>query len=50
MDEVRVFGYCECCGNKITDESDEYFVNDEGEIFCSTECVLEHYGIIKIET
>lgn len=49
MDEIRVFGYCECCGNTITDEGDEYFTNDEGEVFCCAECVLEHYDIIKVE-
>lgn len=53
--EIRVFGYCECCGNKITDEdkeydeNKEYYVNDDGEVFCSVECVCEHYGITKIE-
>lgn len=49
MDEIRIFGYCECCGNTITDEGEAYFTNDEGEVFCSAECVLEHYDIIKVE-
>ena len=49
MDEVRVFGYCECCGNKVTDDGDEYYVNADGEVFCSIECVCEHYGITKVE-
>ena len=49
MDEVRIFGYCECCGSKITDEGEEYFANAEGEVFCSTDCILEHYGIMRIE-
>ena len=49
MDEPRNFGYCENCGEKITDDSDEYYVNDDGEVFCSIECVLEHYSIEKIE-
>lgn len=49
MDEIRMFGYCECCGNPITDEKKIYFANDEGEVFCCAECVLEHYGIIKVE-
>jgi hypothetical protein len=49
MDEVRVFGYCECCGDKITDNNDEYYVNADGEVFCGIECVLEHYGVIKLE-
>ena len=50
MDDVRVFGYCECCGNKITDEGEEYYADSEGRVFCSAECVCEHYGLIKVET
>lgn len=51
MDETRVFGYCENenCGDPITDEGGEYYVNDDGEVFCCIECVLEHYGITKLE-
>ena len=49
MDEIRVFGYCTCCENKITDEIDEYYINSDGEIFCSVECCLEHYSIVKLE-
>ena len=49
MDEVRVFGYCENCGYEVTDENDEYFVNDDGEIFCCVDCICEAYGITKIE-
>ena len=49
MDEIRVFGNCECCGEEITDESDEYYVNEDGEVFCCVECMMEHYGIVKVE-
>lgn len=49
MDEVRVFGYCENCGEKITDKSDEYYVTDDGKVLCSVECVLEYHSITKIE-
>lgn len=49
MDEVRVFGYCEECGNKITDKDKEYYVNSDGEVFCCVECVMEHDGVTKIE-
>jgi hypothetical protein len=49
MDEIRVLGYCECCGNQITDEDDYHYVNENGEMFCSVECVCEHYGVIKRE-
>ena len=49
MDEIRVFGICECCGNKITDKYEEYYVDSEGRTFCSIECCLEHHGLIKVE-
>lgn len=49
MDDVRLFGYCEHCGEKVTDQSDEYYVTDDGKVFCSVECCLEHYGVTKIE-
>jgi hypothetical protein len=49
MGEVRMMGYCECCNNKVTDEYEEYYVNDDGIVFCSCECCLEYYGITKVE-
>lgn len=49
MDEVRIFGYCAECGEKITDESADYYCNDEGEVFCTIECVMEHYGVHRLE-
>ena len=49
MDEIRIFGYCECCGNKITDEGEEYYVDSEGRAFCSVECVLDAHGVAKVE-
>ena len=49
MDEIRVFGYCECCGNQVTDESEEHYMSDDGKVFCDIECVLEHYGVIRLE-
>ena len=49
MDETRSFGYCENCGEKITDENEEYYVDSEGNVFCSIECVCEKFGITKVE-
>ena len=51
MDErdVRYFGRCENCEDDVTDEGGEYFVNDDGEVFCCLDCALEHHGIIRIE-
>jgi hypothetical protein len=47
--EVRVFGYCEECGNKVTDEYEEYYMGSSGEVFCCAECALEHYSVTKAE-
>jgi hypothetical protein len=49
MDEIRVFGYCECCGNEVTSEYEEYYVDSEGRVFCSVECILDTYGLTKVE-
>jgi hypothetical protein len=49
MDEIRVFGRCEYCGEEVTDELEEYYVNDYGEVFCSVECICQHYGVTKLE-
>lgn len=48
--EIRVFGRCIECEDEVTDEGNEYYVNDDGEIFCSIDCVCEHYGLTIIET
>ena len=49
MDEIRVFGYCENCGEAVTDECEEYYITDDGLVFCSCECLCEAYGITKVE-
>ena len=47
--EVRIFGYCTECTGEVTDEGGEYYVNDDGEVFCCLDCCLEHCGITRIE-
>lgn len=49
MDELRIYGYCENCGNEVTNQGDEYYISEDGKVFCSVECICEHYGITKIE-
>jgi ribosomal protein L24E len=49
MDEIRVFGECECCGNEVTDRDGEYYITDDGKVFCSIECVCEAYRVTKVE-
>ena len=47
--EVRIFGYCKYCEEDVTDEEGEYFVNDDGEVFCCLDCICAHYGLTRIE-
>ena len=49
MDEIRKFGECECCRNEVDDSGGEYYVDSEGRVYCSVECVCEKFGIVKIE-
>lgn len=49
MDEIRIFGYCENCGEKIDDSYDEYYITDDGKVFCSVECLCQNYGVTKME-
>ena len=49
MDDMRIFGICECCGNEVTDNDEEYYVSDDGHVFCSVECALAHCGVTKVE-
>lgn len=49
MDENRTFGKCECCDNEVTDRDEEYYVDSEGRVFCCVECMLEHFGVAKVE-
>lgn len=49
MDDVKILGICEVCGNEITDEDERYFLSEDGYVFCSVECALEHCKITVIE-
>ena len=49
MDEIRVFGTCECCTNEVTNKDGEYYVDADGRVFCSIECACECHSIAKIE-
>ena len=49
MDEERVIAHCEECGNEITNNDSEIYVDQDGNYFDSIECILEHYNIVKLE-
>jgi endogenous inhibitor of DNA gyrase (YacG/DUF329 family) len=49
MDDERLIAYCEECGNKITKDDEDIYVDEEGRYFCSIECALEFHKIHKLE-
>ena len=49
MDDIRFFGYCENCGEKVTDQGEEYYITEDGKVFCSIECVCEAHRVTKVE-
>lgn len=50
MDEnIRTIGYCAECGEIITDDMKDVYVNDDGQYFCCAECVNNYYGLCKLE-
>lgn len=48
-EEVRVFGECVECGSAITDDIETYYCDEEGNLFCSHECILEHFQLHLME-
>ena len=40
--------YCEGCGEPIL-EYQEVFEDNDGHLFCSTECLHEYYGITEFD-
>lgn len=51
MDEydVRIVGYCEECGDSITDDIEICHCDEEGHLFCCKECALIYCGIHELE-
>lgn len=47
--ETRKFGHCEECENEVTDDCGEYYVSEDGKVFCSIECLMEYYHIHVVE-
>lgn len=40
---------CTCCRELIYEDNDDVHIDSDGNYFCSLECVLEYYGVSKIE-
>ena len=47
--EVRVLAYCAECEDAITDEIESYYCDDDGNFFCCEECMMDYYGLHKLE-
>lgn len=47
--ESRQIARCEECGEDIYDDSNETYIDDEGNYFCCLECACRYYGIRKSE-
>ena len=48
-EDIRVIGYCSECGETITDDMEDVYVNEEGRHFCCTECAMTYNGLTKLE-
>ena len=49
MDEERVIARCAECGNEITNNDSDVYVDKDGNYFDSAECALEYHSITKLE-
>ncbi len=47
--EEKPIARCTCCRELIYEDNDDTHIDEDGNYFCSIECVLEHYGVSKIE-
>lgn len=49
LEEKHPIARCEHCGELIYEDNDDVYIDSDGNYFCSIECVLEYYGVNKIE-
>ena len=48
-EEVRVIGYCAQCGEDITDDTEDVFVDSEGNYFDSVDCLITYFDVTRLE-
>ena len=48
-DNPRQIARCEECNEYIYDDSNEIFLDDEGNYFCCLDCACRYHGIKKSE-
>lgn len=49
LDTEQPIARCACCEELIYEDNDDTYIDEDGNYFCSLDCVLEHYGVSKIE-
>lgn len=47
--EIRQIARCEECTREIFDNSEEIYLDEEGNYFCCLDCALIYHGIKKAE-
>ncbi len=47
--EARVLAYCAECENEIHDDVEEYYCDEDGNIFDTCECACIYHGIHRLE-
>ena len=47
--EVRVLAHCAECEEDIYDDVEEYYCDEDGNFYCSIECVCMAHGIHRLE-
>ena len=44
-EEGRIIGTCECCGERIYDDNQEIYIDNNQNYFCCLDCALQAHGI-----
>lgn len=47
-DEPKLEGHCCECGEELYDD-DGYLIDDDGQKYCDTDCVMRYFGIREVD-
>lgn len=48
-DDNKAIARCEECGELIYEDSDDAYIDDDGNYFCNLRCALNYYSLRKID-
>lgn len=48
-EDIQPIARCEECGELIYEDNDDAYIDDNGNYFCSLQCVFYWYSISKID-